>query len=252
MYSVSRIAQQQTRCFSISRTNKSVLDYFKFFKKKNDDAPKSKDTNEVIKEVEAKQDELELAEKIEILGRKNPRYTDKELIKENLNGFQIHRWIPKSNSFVNSLYNSDNYASQVSAKLDTIFTDKNLSKTQTIDDLYTRFNIFKTIQKLFIIQIPDSKFTELNSFDSIESYLIKNLDPALKLSKKSEFQPDAVDLNPEDFKGTNVSVGEWTFEKEKQRTYKKLLKKASDLEKLSVKEYKNSSAEPSQSQPATQ
>lgn len=246
MYSIRRTTQlcvrQQQRCFSASRSSYSVLDYFKFFKKKDqDNTPQPKDTKEVIKELEAKQDEIPINEKIEILGRKNPRYTDKELIKENLNGFQIHRWIPKSNAFTKTL-TKDNYKAEISSKLGSIFEENKLSKEQSIDDLYVRFSLFKTIQKLFVLPIPDSKFATLNSFAAIESYLITNLDPALKLSKKTEFQPDAVDLDPAAFEGTNVSISEWTFEKEKQKAYKNLLKKASKLEKLSVKEFNEKSS----------
>lgn len=252
MYSASRTTQfcvkQQHRHFSVSRSSYSVLDYFKFFKKKNqDNTPQPRDTKEVIKEVEEKQDEIPIEEKIEILGRKNPRYTDKALIKENLKGFQIHRWIPRSNAFTSTL-TADNYRSEIGSKLEAIFEEHKLSKEQPIDDLYVRFNVFKTIQKLFILPIPDSKFAVLNSFAAIESYLVAQLDPVLKHSKKTEFQPDAVDLDPAAFEGTNVSISEWTFESQKEKTYKKLMRKANKLEKLSVKEFN----EKSSSLPASQ
>lgn len=246
-HTIKQALKQQHRCFSSSKSNNSVLDYFKFFKKKNTDStPQPKDTKEVIKEVEQNQDEITTNEKIEILGRKNPRYTDKSIILENLNGFQIHRWIPNSNSFVKSLTN-ENFKTEINSKLNSLFDSNKLSKELVIDDLYLRFNIFKQIQKIFIISIPDSQFTLLDSFKNIELYLISNLDPALKLSKKSEFQPDAVDLDPSAFEGTNVSIGEWTFEKEKQKAYKKLLNKANTLEKISAKQFNQSHQESSSS-----
>ncbi|KAG0674506.1 hypothetical protein C6P40_002155 [Pichia californica] len=253
MYPASRIAQQQTRSFSTTRFNRSVLDYFKFFKKKDqENVPQPKATTEVMKDLEQHQDDIEIKETIEVLGRKNPRYTDKAIIKENLKGFQIHRWIPKSNEFVSTLENSENYQSEITKKLDSIFSNLKLSKDATIDDLFVRFNIFKTIQKVFILQIPDSQFTHLNSFNTFETYLITNLDPIRKLSKKSEFQPDAVDFDTSIYEGTNVSIGEWTFEKEKEKAYKNLLKKASKLEKASMEQFKESSQTKESSSPATQ
>lgn len=246
MYSTARITRQHYRHFSISRSNNSVLDYFKFFKKKNNNDEqqelKPKDTNEVIKEVQENQDNIPINEKIEILGRKNPRYTDKEIINENLNGFQIHRWIPKSNSTIEKINsNLENYQIEISNKLNEIFDNLKISKNSNIDDLFIRFNIFKKIQKTFILSIPDSNFTHLKNFNDFNNYLINNLNPKIKLSNKSEFQPDAIDLDNSLFNGTNVSIGKWTFENEKQKAYKYLLKKASKLEKQSVKQFENSS-----------
>lgn len=247
MYSASKIARQQYRYFSISRSNNSVLDYFKFFKKKNNNDNEKqlqpKDTNEVIKEVQENQDNIPINEKIEILGRKNPRYTDKEIIKENLNGFQIHRWIPKSNSTIEKINsNIENYQIEILNKLNEIFDNLKIPKDNSnIDDLFIRFNIFKTIQKTFLLSIPDSNFTHLKNFNDFNNYLITNLNPKIKFSNKSEFQPDAVDLDSSLFNGTNVSIGKWTFQNEKQKAYKNLLKKASKLEKQSVKQFENSS-----------
>jgi hypothetical protein len=227
------------RSFSTTKPSNSVLDYFKFFKKKNSqdaNIPQPKDTEEVIKDVESNQENITKNTKIEILGRKNPRYTDKEIIKQNLNGFQVHRWIPKSNFFTETL-TPENYKSKISEQLTTLFNDSKISIDSSIDNLYIRFDILKKIQKLFTISIPDSKFTYLSDFSNIESYLITNLNPTLKLSNKNEFQPDAIDFNPNEFLGTNVSVSKHVFKSEKERTYKSLLKKASALEKKTLLDY---------------
>lgn len=218
------------------------MDYFKFFNKKSSaQTPQVKDTKEVIENLQENQDKIKTNDKIEILGRKNPRYTDKAIIEENLNGFKINRWIPKSNEFSKQL-TTENYRSEISKELERIFSTLNLSTTAEIDDLFKRFQLLKTVQQSFILSIPDSKFTLLNSFDALQTYLFTNLNPSLKLSKKSEFQPDAVDLNPSDFQGTNVSISEFVFKSDKERAYKSLLKKASKLEKSALKEYNEKTA----------
>lgn len=227
------LRSNQLRSFSTTRVSNSVLDYFKFFKKKSaqEEGPVAKDTKEVIEEVEENQDVLASKSKIEILGIKNPRYTDAATIEKNLNGFKINRWIPKSNELSQSL-TQENYQTKINEALTEIF-----SKEQDLSDLYTRFKIFKQVQQSFIISIPDSQFTLLKDQQSYEAFLLKHLNPTLKLSNKTEYMPDAVDFAPGQFDGTNVSVTKHVFKTEKEKQYKKLLKKASKLQKQSLQDY---------------
>ncbi len=231
------------RPFSTSVARRSVLDYFKFFKKKTPSSATEsttvaeRDTKEVIKDVETSQDTLPVADKVEILGRKNPRYTDKAIIAENLNGFAVNRWIPRRTAFTDSL-TSDNYATQISAKLTELFRASSIDVAQPIVSLSDKLALFKAIQQTFTIYIPDSKFTLLNTYEDFNVYLVQHMDPQLKLSNKNEFKPDAVDFAPGAFEGTNVYTGKWTFNSQKEKNYKKLLKKASKLEKQSIQEYK--------------
>lgn len=227
------LKSSQLRSFSTTRASNSVLDYFKFFNKKTPKqaGPVAKDTKEVIEEVKENQDVIANKSKIEILGVKNPRYTDKEIIEKNLNGFNATNWIPKSNDFSKSL-TQENFKTEINQKLNEIF-----SQEQDLSNLYIRFKIFKQVQNSFIISIPDSKFSLLNDLQSYEEYLLQHLNPALKLSNKTEYKPDAVDFAPGQFEGTNISVSKFVFESEKEKKYKKVLKKASKLQKQSLQDY---------------
>ncbi|TID24620.1 hypothetical protein CANINC_003019 [Pichia inconspicua] len=223
----------QVRSFSSSKVSNSVLDYFKFFKKKatKEQGPTVKETKEVIEEVKEKQDEIASKTNIEILGVKNPRYTDPKIIEKNLKGFKIHRWIPKSNELSMSL-TQENYKSEINKALSNIF-----SEGPDFNNLYTRFKIFKQVQQTFIISIPDSQFALLKDQQSYERYLLEHLNPALKLSNKTVFTPDAVDFAPGQFEGTNVFTTKHVFNTEKEKKFKKLLQKASKLQKQSLQEY---------------
>lgn len=235
-----------SRCFSTTAKSNSVLDYFKFFKK--NPAAKTapvKDTDQVIKDVEQNQENITEIEKITILGTKNPRYTDAKIIEKNLNGFKVNTWIqkPNQNSFVKNL-NTENFENEISVKLSEIFQNLNIDKQSKLDNLYLRFAIFKTVQSQMSIEIPDYQLSKFVSFDYILNYLQSKtiLNPQIKNSEKSEFKPDAVDFNLDEFNGTNVSIGKWTFENEKRRNYKKLLRKANILEKNSVKDFEKAEA----------
>lgn len=223
----------QVRSFSSTRVSNSVLDYFKFFKKKsaNEQGPVVKETKEVIEEVKEKQDEIANKANIEILGVKNPRYTDPKIIEQNLKGFKIHKWIPKSNELSKSL-TPENYKVEINKALSEIFAE-GLDPS----NLYTRFKVFKQVQQKFIIEIPDSQFALLGDQQSYERYLLEHLNPGLKLSNKTVFTPDAVDFAPGQFEGTNVFVTKHVFNSEKDKKFKKLLKKASKLQKQSLQEY---------------
>lgn len=228
----------QVRGFSSSKQAQSVLDYFKFFKPKSSTTTSTtptKDTNQVIQEVESNQESIGKTSTIKILGRKNPRYTDPQIIEQNLNGFQATPWLSK-NSTTTPL-TVDNYQSQISSTLSSLFSSLKCNPSTSIDNLYLRFKLLKNIQQSFNISIPDSQFTSLATFDQIQAYLITNLNPLLKNSNKTEFQPDALDFDESKFKGTNVSFDKFVFKSEKERKYNNLLKKASQLEKKSLTDY---------------
>lgn len=218
------------RSFSSTRAAPSVLDYFRFFKKtdKQSSTPAIKPVSNE-KAVEIQDTVANDAPKVTILGIKNPRYTDPEIIKQNLNGFVVSKWIPKSNL----LLNNDNYKLIINDKLNEIFQKNNIQTTIQIP-INDKLNIFKSIQKTFSINIPDYQIANLSNYQLINDYLIKILNPNLANSNITEFTPNAIDLPIDSFKGTNVHIGKHVFEAQKRKTYKKLLKKAASMEKNAV------------------
>lgn len=217
---------QQTRALHTTRAARSVLDYFRFFKKKQPQNSTPASPSLSTEEVVAKQDSLAKdAPTVTILGRKNPRYTDKAIINENLNGFVVSKWIPKNKLELTS----ENYTEQITSTLKPLFKDLNSEIPIT-----EKLPLFKSIQKTFSISIPDYQIAHLSNFNAINAYLISKLNPALQYSNVSEFTPNAIDLPVESFKGTNVHIGKHVFEAQKRKAYKKLLKKAASIEKNAV------------------
>lgn len=229
-----RSTLRQARQFSSTSRSLSVLDYFKFFKKKTpSNTPQPKQTAQVIEEVKNNQDKITSEAEIEIIGKKNPRYYDEEVIAENLKGFSEKYWIQGQ-----SIKQGD-----VSELLASIFNQHKVTPDdKPIDNLYLRFAIFKAVQERFGVFIPDSKFTFLDSYAQFESTLQNLLDPALKTTKKNEFQPDAVDFNLEEYKGTNVHITKHVFKSEKEKKYAELLEKAKLEEEKSLENYKSSNS----------
>ncbi|GME80277.1 unnamed protein product [Ambrosiozyma monospora] len=261
------LAQQQQRLISSTSLNNGVLDYFKFFNKSKSQTEESSEvkpqkTEEKIKEIEHKEAPIELEQKIEILGKAQSQASliYKEELQKRLNGFKIHSWIPKNSLYSKRLAELESKASSADAPAEAkpiyqqaitnllseittkFYPDASKSPETPIalDELHTRFALLKEVQRKFGIVIPDIKIASLATTAQIESYLFSKLNPAnvALASGKDELLPsNAIVLDAAEFEGSNVSVGEWVFEKQKAKTFKKLLKKANELEKVQFEEH---------------
>lgn len=233
------------RQLSTTARRSGIMDILKFYKKSEPAVP-TKSTEEVMKAATS-QNELDSkppsSNKVEIIGRRHPSHFDPEVKARKLNGFVVHRWIPKDNKYIQSVDSStEDYQLTIKSLLDSTFKSSGLEKDTQLDDLLKRFSLLKSVQKTFGVQIPDVSISKLSNFSQIESYLVKALDPEAQFTNKSEFTPDAVDFNEADFEGTNISVGEFVFESEKKKMYKKLTVKAKKIEEQNTKSYLSQSS----------
>ncbi|GMG39734.1 unnamed protein product [[Candida] boidinii] len=79
------------------------------------------------------------------------------------------------------------------------------------------------------------KLTQLNNLLKLKNHLVRELNPSkIELNEKL---PNAIYLNPEEFIGTNISIGDHVFEKQKSKHFKKLIKKANKLESVAIEEF---------------
>ncbi|KAG7927175.1 hypothetical protein KL925_002546 [Ogataea polymorpha] len=229
------------RQFHNSVVRPSVLDYFKFYKKK-DAAPETpvKDTKEVIKEIETKTRDPVTSNEVVILGKHNSEFSDEKVSKKALEGFVFNTWLPEKSEFSNRNTGSLPYQEVVSELLTEIFKTHvpsiNASDLK-LDDLALRFKLLKEVQIKFGTSIPDIKLSQLDSFDKIERYLLDKLDPKSQLF--NEKLPDAVYLDPKEFEGTNITVGEYVFESQKRKEIRNLYQKAKNAEQKAIQEALN-------------
>ncbi|KAG7767647.1 hypothetical protein KL931_003460 [Ogataea haglerorum] len=225
------------RQFHNSVVRPSVLDYFRFYRKK-DTVPETptKDTKEVIKEIETKTRDPVTSNKIVILGKHNSEFSDEKIAQKAMEGFVFTTWLPRKSEFSKRNNGSQPYQEVVSELLTEIFKIHAPSTASDIklDDLALRFKILKDVQIKFGTSIPDIKLSQLDSFDKIERYLVAKLDPKSQLF--NEKVPDAVHLDPKDFEGTNITVGEYVFESQKRKEVKKLYRKAKKAEQKAIQE----------------
>ncbi|VEU24309.1 DEKNAAC105633 [Brettanomyces naardenensis] len=232
------------RLFSSTQASSSILDYFKFYRNKEVDVPKPRPTEEVIKEVESGK-KIDVGSEVEIIGRRDPRQSDKSVILKNLKGFTIHSWVPKTTIYSSKQKASspEKYTQTVSELLREIysanFDDAKLEQFSSLElnDLSRRFQILKEVQEKFGVEIPDPRIAGLNTFGKIERYLTEKLDPTR--IPEDELVPDKVYFDPASFEGTNISVGDFVFEKQKSKTLKKLLKKANKLERKAMEQHRD-------------
>ncbi|GMG40611.1 unnamed protein product [Ambrosiozyma monospora] len=260
------VQQQQQRLISSTSSNNGVLDYFKFFNKSKSQTEelsevKPQKTEEKIKEIEHKEAPIELEQKIEILGKAQSQASliYKQELQKNLNGFKIHSWIPKNSLYSKKLAELESKSSSSDAQArpayqqaitellseitSKFYPDASPASSIALDELHTRFALLKEIQRKFGIVIPDIKIGSLTTTAQLESYLFARLNPAniALASEKDELLPsNAIVLDAAKFEGSNVSVGEWVFEKQKAKSFKKLLKKANELEKVQFEEHQKS------------
>ncbi|ODV85053.1 hypothetical protein CANARDRAFT_199750 [[Candida] arabinofermentans NRRL YB-2248] len=229
------------RSFSSTSSQLSILDYFKFYKKSNPSTelePKPKPTSEIIQELETKSKPIEFKRRIEIIGQRNPRHTDKEIIRKNLNNFKIHSWIPHNSKYSKKNTTETTYEKEIETLLNSILSNFEIpSHDFKLNNLEQRFKLLKNVQISFGLQIPDLKITQLTTPLEIQKYLIDELNPLKPIY--NEHEPNAIRLNNDEFKGSNVSIGEWVFEKQKAQVFRKLIKKSKRLEKESLKEITN-------------
>ncbi|KAG7694929.1 hypothetical protein KL930_001252 [Ogataea haglerorum] len=225
------------RQFHNSVVRPSVLDYFRFYRKK-DTVPETptKDTKEVIKEIETKTRDPVTSNKIVILGKHNSEFSDEKIAQKAMEGFVFTTWLPRKSEFSKRNNGSQPYQEVVSELLTEIFKIHAPSTASDIklDDLALRFKILKDVQIKFGTSIPDIKLSQLDSFDKIERYLVAKLDPKSQLF--NEKVPDAVHLDPKEFEGTNITVGEYVFESQKRKEVKKLYRKAKKAEQKAIQE----------------
>lgn len=246
MLSLSRLGQrvvsQPARLFSTCSVRYSILDYFKFYKKKKPELPKQRPTEQVMKDVEGNQD-IKGAREIEVLGQRDPRQFDKKLITKNLNGFVVNRWIPKQSLYSKNVKDKE-YTSVINEMLQKIYAEnfkdpKVGIEDVELDDLAKRFEIIKSVQKAFGLEIPDPQLTLLDNFGKIQAYLVKQLDP--KRTLYDELVPDKVNFKESEFEGSNISVGEYVFDAQKSKKLHKLLHKANKMEEDAIKQREKSS-----------
>ncbi|KAG7797064.1 hypothetical protein KL929_002770 [Ogataea haglerorum] len=225
------------RQFHNSVVRPSVLDYFRFYRKK-DTVPETptKDTKEVIKEIETKTRDPVTSNKIVVLGKHNSEFSDEKIAQKAMEGFVFTTWLPRKSEFSKRNNGSQPYQEVVSELLTEIFKIHAPSTASDIklDDLALRFKILKDVQIKFGTSIPDIKLSQLDSFDKIERYLVAKLDPKSQLF--NEKVPDAVHLDPKEFEGTNITVGEYVFESQKRKEVKKLYRKAKKAEQKAIQE----------------
>ncbi|KAG7846887.1 hypothetical protein KL941_002680 [Ogataea angusta] len=226
------------RQFHNSVVRPSVLDYFKFYKKK-DTAPETpvKDTKEVIKEIETKTRDPVTSNKVVILGKYNSEFSDAKVAQRAMEGFVFSTWLPQKSEFSKRNTGSRLYQEVVSELLTEIFKTHVPSINALdlkLDDLALRFKLLKDVQIKFGTSIPDIKLSQLDSFDKIERYLLGKLDPKSQLF--NEKVPDAVHLDPKEFEGTNITVGDYVFESQKRKEIKKLHRKAKKAEQKAIQE----------------
>lgn len=228
------------RVFSTASRRAGLMDILGFYKKSDPAVPAVpvKSTDDVIAEATSPNaTQKAVSTKIQVLGRRNPAHFDAEIKAKKLNGFVVHRWVPKDSKYIQQVDGSKaDYHETVTALLTSTFDALKLQKDQSLDDLLTRFQLIKQVQINFGVQIPDNQLSQLASFSQIESYLIQVLNPEAQFTNKTEFTPDAIDFNEAEFEGTNISVGEYIFESEKKKMYKKLVSKAKKIEEDKAKE----------------
>ncbi|QPG76034.1 hypothetical protein FOA43_003420 [Brettanomyces nanus] len=241
-----RVQVPRVRQFSSSLTTRSILDYFKFYKKKDhENVPKQRPTEEVIKEVESGSKAIDAKNDVEILGRRDPRQFDKEVILEHLKGFSIPTWLPTKSGSEYAIKLNELTKSNEGVSISKLYTraiseilkqvagyDSGITE---LNDLSQRASILKQVQQKFRLEIPDPQIGKLNSFAKIEQYLTQKLDPSRP--EEDELVPDKVYFDPAVLEGTNISVGSFVFEKQKAKTLKKLLKKAKKMEKRAIEEH---------------
>lgn len=235
------------RQLSTTARRSGIMDILKFYKKSEPAVP-TKSTEEVMKAATSQSEpgsesKLAPSNKIQVIGRRHPSHYDPEIKAKKLNGFVVHRWIPKDNKYIRSVdSSSEDYQLTITSLLESTFKSSGLEKDSQLDDLLKRFSLLKSVQKTFGVQIPDVLLSKLSNFSQIESYLVKKLNPEAQFTNKSEFTPDAIDFNEADFEGTNISVGEYVFESEKKKMYKKLTIKAKKIEEQNTKNYLSQSS----------
>lgn len=221
---------RQCRSFSSSSLKYSILDYFR--SKPSTPAVAQPSTKEVMKKAE--QSEVSL-EKIPIIGKRN-KLRD-ELWKTRMNGFEVNSWIPEKSVYTELIASDSNieptvviknlllktYNDKLSANLDAVTEDI------TLNDLQKRFELIKQIQLDFGVKISDYELTTLNSLTKVEKYLNKKL---LNPTRFNEKEPNAIYLDEDAFKGTNVSIKSYVSEALKEKKFNALLRQAKKLEKL--------------------
>ena len=246
---INKIVYEQSRCFSTSSKKLSIMDYFKFYKKKDSDIVPTKKTEQVIDEIENNKVDYK-KKKITILGKKNPELYDKQVIFKNLNGFTVNRWIPKETYYKLKLSNKNpenTYIDVIDSIIPELYNKFYLRNSNespislesfesiNLNDLYQRFIFIKQVQIKFGIEISDLKLTQLNNLLKLKNHLVRELNPSkIELNEKL---PNAIYLNPEEFIGTNISIGDHIFEKQKSKHFKKLIKKANKLESVAIEEF---------------
>lgn len=224
----ARMMASQRRCFSSSVASRSILDYFKFYKKKSDE-PKIKSTEQVIKEVEEGGSKVGAPDKVRILGRRHPAAEDKQVLLKNLNGFQISSWIPKNSVYSKKIADGKVYTEVVDEMLNYI---KEKNAELDLANIADRFQVLKVVQQKFGLEIPDRDLSKLSDYETVQKYLVDRLDPAR--TPVDELLPDKVEL--ETLEASNVSTGRFVFEKDKTKELKKMMRNANRLEKKSLQE----------------
>lgn len=228
------------RQLSTSARRSGIMDILKFYKKSEPSVP-VKSTEEVMTAATQKSEPQATTaspNKLQIIGRRHPSHYDPEVKARKLNGFVVHRWIPKDCKYIQAVdASTEDYSISVATLLEAEFKAAGLEKDSELNDLMKRFTLLKSVQKTFGVQIPDVMLAKLSNYAQIEKLLVRELNPEAEFTNKTEFTPDAVDFNEADFVGTNISVGEYVFETEKKRMYKKLTVKAKKIEEENTKSY---------------
>ncbi|GMM27555.1 hypothetical protein DAMA08_002710 [Martiniozyma asiatica (nom. inval.)] len=212
------------RALSQSRCRSGLMDILQFYKK-----PAAKPTEEVMAEAAQKsqgetpspKNEL-ISSEVEIIGKLHPRFTDAKLQTELLNGFVVPTWMAEKQS-----------VESIPEIVKNAFQLHKAELSAPLNDLSLRFKVIKQIQVDSGVSITDIALTQLSTLDELTQYVISKINDT-----SSEITPDAIELNPQDFAGTNVHVGSFVYESEKKKMWQKLVEDAKASEAAAVNSYK--------------
>ncbi|ODV93398.1 hypothetical protein PACTADRAFT_51993 [Pachysolen tannophilus NRRL Y-2460] len=232
------------RYFASSQTNLSILDFFR--SKKDTATLTKKSTDELISKVEKDDVSLtsDINKKIPILGKRNVEQLNRW--KTKMNNFKVESWVPEKSKYYYGLkqYDSNDLKLEKYGELinNLLLTSYNKfypnNQLESIsqfnsnlnNDLSLKFKFFKYIQITFGLKISDMNLTQINTLQALNDFLKTELKPNKTII--NEKLPNAIYLNPQDFKNTNVYIDSSISPKEKQKKFNKLIMKLNKVEKL--------------------
>jgi RNase H-fold protein (predicted Holliday junction resolvase) len=222
----SYVARQQKQLFHSSGTQS--LDLFGFLKGRKEQAAPVPSTKKLIKDIEERESRNEVSLKepvdLEVIGLPPRDYS--VWTEEERNGFTVE-------AFPISQVNSELTGEQVQAALVKAYNEINAAAVESIseeiasktfEDFNARLQFLKSVEKTLKTAVSDSKIIELDSIQAIANHF-NNFVIGRQFNEK---EPDAIYLNPEDFKGTNITLVDESLstKKAKSKTWDRLVEQA--------------------------